>query len=149
MEAFIQKLSIYLKDVVENMTNSSWGFLVVFLLLPEGAVLASAPVFHKLSEVREVTCTVTVLLHSSILLSGAVHGGVPRVGSVLQMVLEWQMSWQSSASAGLSSGNSHPACAHGVMSSLWHLSEGRVTDGVLFFSQWAPSRRGSIAVSQE
>lgn len=27
---FIQKLSIYLKDLVENMTNSACGFLVLF-----------------------------------------------------------------------------------------------------------------------
>lgn len=60
LRLFIQKLSIYLQDVVENMTHCACDFLVVFLLLPEGEVLASALVFHKLSEVREVTCTVTV-----------------------------------------------------------------------------------------
>lgn len=45
-------------------------------------MLASAPVFHKLFEVREVTCTVTVPLDSRIPLSGGVHGKVPCVGSV-------------------------------------------------------------------
>lgn len=112
-------------------------------------MLASAPVFHKLSEVRKLTCTVTVPLDSSILLSGAVPGQVPGVGCVLQMLMEWQMSWQSSACAGLESGNSHPACADGAMSNLWHMLEGRLTDKVLFLLQWAPSRRGSIPVSQE
>lgn len=113
-------------------------------------MLASAPVFHKLFEVREVTCTVTVPLDSRIPLSGGVHGKVPCVGSVLQMIngVADKLAELCLCRAVI---RQFPFCLcwWSSVQPLACVTEGRVTDKVLFLLQWAPSRRGSIPASQE